>query len=64
MENLRIDENSRWVLGAVANDGSGDIKNARVNTITGALIVEATVTSTNTQIGSTIPGGTADLFYF
>lgn len=64
MENLRIDENSRWVLGAVANDGSGDIKNARVNPITGALIVEATVTSTNTQIGSTIPGGTAGSVLF
>mgnify|MGYP000928828729 CR=1 FL=1 len=64
MENLRIDENSRWVLGAVANDGSGDIKNARINPITGALIVEATVTSTNTQIGSTIPGGTAGSVLF
>jgi hypothetical protein len=64
MENLRIDENSRWVLGAVANDGSGNIKNARVNPITGALIVEATVTSTNTQIGSTIPGGTAGSVLF
>lgn len=64
MENLRIDENSRWTLGGVANDGSGDIKNARVNPITGALIVEATVTSTNTQIGSTIPGGTAGSVLF
>lgn len=56
-ENLRIDENSRWVLGALANDGSGDIKNARINPVTGALIVEANVTSSNTMIGSTIPGG-------
>lgn len=64
MENLKIDENSRWVLGAVTNDGNNEIRNARVNPITGALIVEATVTSTNTQIGSTIPGGTAGSVLF
>jgi len=64
MENLKIDENSRWVLGAVSNDGSGDIKNVRVNPITGAIIVEANITSTNTSIGSTIPGGTAGSVLF
>jgi len=64
MENLKIDENSRWVLGAVTNDGNNEIRNARVNPVTGALIVEATVTSTNTQIGSTIPGGTAGSVLF
>ncbi len=57
-ENLKIDQNSRWVLGAVTNDILQEIKNVRVNPITGALIVEANVTSTNTSIGSTIPGAT------
>lgn len=63
-ENLKIDENSRWVLGAVTNDGNEFIKNVRVNPITGALVVEANVTSTNTMIGSTIPGGTAGSVLF
>lgn len=57
-ENLRIDENTRWTLGAVTNDSDQFIKNLRVNPVTGRLIVEANITSTNTSIGSTIPGGT------
>lgn len=63
-ENLKIDENTRWVLGAVTNDGFQYIKNVRVNPITGALICEANVTSSNTSIGSTIPGGTAGSVLF
>lgn len=57
-EELKIDGNGRWVLGGITNDSNEYIRNARVNPITGALIVEANVVSTNTQIGSTIPGGT------
>lgn len=64
MENLAIDNNMRNVLGAVTNDGNEDIKRVRVNPITGALIVEANVTSSNTSIGSTIPGGTAGSVLF
>lgn len=63
-ENAKIDQNGRWALTFVANDGSGDIFNARVNPVTGALIVEAEVTSSNTQIGNTIPGGTAGSVLF
>lgn len=61
-ENLKIDENSRNVLGAITD--SGEIRNARVNPITGALVVEAAITSENTIIGSTIPGGTAGSVLF
>ena len=57
-EELKIDGNGRWVIGAVTNDSDEFIRNGRVNPITGALIVEAAITSTNTSIGSTIPGGT------
>lgn len=64
MENLKIDENSRNVLGAITNDVAELIKNCRVNPITGRLLVDAAVTSTNTSIGSTIPGGTAGSILF
>lgn len=64
MENLRIDENGRNVLGAITNDANEYIKNLRVNPITGRLLVDAVVGSTNTQIGSTIPGGTAGSVLF
>ncbi len=57
-ENLKIDESGRWTLGAVTNNVAQELKRVRVNPITGALIVEASITSTNTSIGSTIPGGT------
>lgn len=63
-ENLQIDANGRWVLGGVTNDGNEEIRNARVNPITGALIVEANVTSSNTSIGSTIPGATQGSIFF
>src|SRR6266853_2728558 len=63
-ENLKIDENDRNVLGAVTNDANEFIKNLRVNPITGALICEADILSTNTSIGSTIPGGTAGSILF
>lgn len=57
-ENLKIDQNTRWTLGGLTNDVAQEIKNLRVNPVTGRLIVEANVTSSNTSIGSTIPGGT------
>lgn len=63
-ENLKIDGNTRWVLGAITNDGNMYIRNVRVNPNTGALIVEANVTSNNTQIGSTIPGATQGSVFF
>lgn len=63
-ENLKIDANTRWTLGAVTNDANEYIKNVRVNPITGALIVEAHITSSNTMIGSTIPGGMAGSVLF
>lgn len=63
-ENLKIDENDRNVLGAITNDVNEFIKNCRVNPITGRLLVDAAVTSTNTSIGSTIPGGTAGSILF
>ena len=64
MENLKIDQNDRNVLGAVTNDVYELIKNLRVNPVTGRLIVDAVVTSTNTSIGDTIPGGTAGSVLF
>lgn len=63
-ENLQIDVNMRNVLGAVTNDSDEFIKNIRVNPITGAIVCEADVLSTNTSIGSTIPGGTAGSVLF
>jgi hypothetical protein len=63
-ENLAIDENMRNVLGAVTNDGNQQIRRIRGNPVTGALIVEANVTSSNTSIGSTIPGGTQGSILF
>jgi len=57
-ENLHIDENTRWVLGAITNDSNEEIRNARINPATGRLVVEAVIASTNTSIGGTIPGGT------
>lgn len=63
-ENLAIDENSRNGLGAITNDVSEFIKNLRVNPITGRLLVDAKLTSTNTEIGDTIPGGTAGSVLF
>lgn len=64
MENLQIDENGRNVLGAITNDAFELIKNLRVNPVTGRLLVDANVSSTNTSIGSTIPGGTAGSVLF
>ncbi len=63
-ENLRIDENDRNTLGAVTNDAFELIRNLRVNPITGALVCEADILSSNTQIGSTIPGGHAGSVLF
>lgn len=63
-EILKLDENGRNVLGAVTNDVAELIRNGRVNPITGALVCEADILSTNTQIGSTIPGGTAGSVLF
>lgn len=62
--NLKIDENTRNVLGAVTNDPNEIIQSLLVNPITGALLVEADVLSTNTNIGSTILGGTAGSVLF
>ena len=64
MENLKIDENGRNVLGAITNDILEEIKNLRVNPATGRLLVDAHLTSTNTEIGDTIPGGTAGSVLF
>ena len=58
MATIKIDENGRNILGAVTNDVNQDIRNLLVNPITGALLVEADILSTNTDIGSTILGGT------
>lgn len=63
-ENLQIDANTRNVLGAITNDANEFIKNLRVNPSTGRLLVDAHVTSTNTGIGDTIPGGTAGSVLF
>lgn len=63
-ENAYIDANSRNTLTALANDGSGNIFNIRINPVTGAVIVETDVVSSNTSIGSTIPGGTAGSVLF
>jgi hypothetical protein len=63
-ENLKIDENGRNVTGGITNDASEFIKNLRVNPITGRVLVDAVVGSTNTSIGSTIPGGTAGSILF
>src|ERR1035437_9755545 len=60
----QIDPNSRNTLSAVDNNGSGDIYNVRFNPILGAIVCEANVTSSNTIIGSTIPGGTAGSVLF
>lgn len=64
MENLALDENGRNALGAVTNDVFQLIKNARVNPVTGRMLVDLSVTSSNTSIGSTIPGGTAGSVLF
>lgn len=63
-ENLQIDANTKNVLGAITNDVNEFIKNLRVNPITGRLLVDAHVTSTNTSMGDTIPGGTAGSVLF
>ena len=63
-ENAYIDDNSRSTLLFIASDGSGLFFNGRVNPITKALIVEGDVLSSNTSIGSTIPGGTAGSVLF
>jgi hypothetical protein len=55
-ENIALDENSRWGLAGVTNDSDMFILNARINPINNRLIVEGVVTSSNTSIGSTIPG--------
>ncbi len=57
-ENSHIDQNGRWTLTFVTNDGNQYIQNARINPVTGALLCEADVLSSNTSIGGTIPGGT------
>lgn len=64
MENLAIDHNSRNVAGGITNDSNEFIKNLRINPVTGRLLVDANITSTNTSIGSTIPGGTAGSVLF
>jgi len=61
-ENLLEDENARNVIGAITD--TGEIRMGRINPITNAIIVEATVTSNNTSIGSTIPGATAGSIFF
>lgn len=63
-ENAHLDANSRPTLIFLANDGSGDIYNGQINPITGAIICEADVLSSNTSIGGTIPGGTAGSVLF
>lgn len=63
-ENLALDENGRNGLGAITNDASEFLKNLRVNPSTGRLLVDAHLTSTNTEIGDTIPGGTAGSVLF
>lgn len=63
-ENAYIDDNSRNTITALANDGSKEIYNVRINPITGAVVCEADVVSSNTSIGSTIPGGTAGSVLF
>lgn len=63
-ENLRIDENTRWTLGAVTNDSNQEIRNIRINPVTGRILVDAVVTSNNTSIGSTIPGATPGSIFF
>lgn len=63
-EQLAIDGNTRNTLGAVTNDAAEEIRRVRINPVTGAMIVEASITSTNTSIGSTIPGGTAGSVLF
>lgn len=57
-ENLAIDGNTKNTLGAVTNDANAYIRRLLVNPETGALLCEANVTSSNTMIGSTIPGST------
>lgn len=57
-ENAKIDQNSRQALTAITDDVAQEIRNLRVNPITGRLLVSAVITSTNTDIGSTIGGGT------
>lgn len=57
-ESAHLDDNSRATLTALSNDGSLTIYNVRSNPITGAIICEADVLSSNTSIGGTIPGGT------
>lgn len=56
-QNLAIDGNTKNTLGAVTNDANAYIRRLLVNPVTGALLCEANVTSSNTMIGSTIPGG-------
>lgn len=63
-ENLAIDGNTKNTLGAVTNDANQFIRRLRVNPITGALLCEANVTSSNTMIGSTIPGATEGSVFF
>lgn len=55
-ENLAIDGNTKNTLGAVTNDVNQFIRRLRLNPVSGALLCEASITSSNTMIGSTIPG--------
>jgi len=55
-ENIAIDENGRWGGAGVTNDSNAYILNFRMNPALNRLICEAVVTSSNTSIGSTIPG--------
>lgn len=63
-ENLLEDQNGRNVAGGITNDINEFIKMFRVNPANGRLIVDAHLTSTNTEIGNTIPGGTAGSVLF
>lgn len=58
MANAKIDQNYRRSLLAVLDDGSLTTEPVRANPITKRLLVSAVVTSNNTGIGNTIPGGT------
>jgi len=54
----KIDQNYRRSLLAVLDDGSFTTQPVLANPITKRLLVSAVVTSNNTGIGNTIPGGT------
>jgi len=43
-ENAKIDQNSRQALTAITDDVAQEIRNLRVNPITGRLLVSAVIT--------------------